>query len=149
MWNLLRWIFLVNNKIYPIHHFLCPTHIMFLYWSNSFVQFQLGFLSSVPGMRNPLRQLGISVCLTILKSFLQKIYEVNGCLAKHRPKQSIFGPLKGHFGQSVPENARRPPERAPTRKAKVSKVISQDMGKLWSHWVRSVWGQSSEGAIWA
>ena len=38
------------------------------------------------------------------------------------PKNSVFGPKKGHFGQSVPKMS-----------------LPQDMEDLWSNWVRSVW----------
>ena len=41
-----------------------------------------------------------------------------------RPKNSIFDPKKGHFGQSGCKAARRAAERPPTRKPKVSRVTS-------------------------
>ena len=62
------------------------------------------------------------------------------CMPK---KNSVFGPKKGHFGQSGPQNGLPSSQTPPTGKPRYPE-LPQDMGDLWSHWVSSVRAKKGE-----
>ena len=57
-------------------------------------------------------------------------FEVDHKKTGFGPKNSIFGPQKGHFGQLGPQTARRAAKRAPTGKLKVSRATSEYGGLM-------------------